>query len=74
MAQSRRCPICKSPLEGREESLRFRPFCSRRCADIDLGRWLRGTYAIPAEEAGDGEPEAPEAEPGETDDVAQVRR
>jgi len=25
----------------------YRPFCSRRCADIDLGRWLGGTYAIP---------------------------
>ncbi len=28
----------------------YRPFCSKRCADVDLGRWLGGTYAIPAEE------------------------
>jgi len=26
---------------------RFRPFCSRRCADVDLGRWFGGAYAIP---------------------------
>lgn len=40
-----RCPICGAPTEAR-----FRPFCSRRCADIDLGRWLNGGYAIAAEE------------------------
>ncbi len=39
------CPICK-----RETEERFRPFCSKRCADVDLGRWLNGAYAIPAEE------------------------
>jgi endogenous inhibitor of DNA gyrase (YacG/DUF329 family) len=72
MAQSRLCPICKTPLEGREDALRFGPFCSKRCADIDLGRWLRGAYAIPAEEA-ENEPEASEGEPGEADDVPQVR-
>jgi endogenous inhibitor of DNA gyrase (YacG/DUF329 family) len=33
----------------------FRPFCSRRCADIDLHRWLGGTYAIPAAEQDDSE-------------------
>ncbi|HEU0220936.1 MAG TPA: DNA gyrase inhibitor YacG [Paracoccaceae bacterium] len=40
-----KCPIC-----GRQTLPRYRPFCSKRCADIDLGRWLKGTYAIPAEE------------------------
>ncbi|NOT42552.1 MAG: DNA gyrase inhibitor YacG [Alphaproteobacteria bacterium] len=39
------CPICK-----RETEQRFRPFCSKRCADVDLARWLNGVYAIPAEE------------------------
>jgi endogenous inhibitor of DNA gyrase (YacG/DUF329 family) len=34
----------------------FHPFCSKRCADIDLGRWLGGRYAIPGEPAGDEEP------------------
>jgi uncharacterized protein len=37
------CPICgKPPAPG------VRPFCSRRCADVDLHRWLAGRYAIPA--------------------------
>jgi hypothetical protein len=40
-----KCPICKSPAERR-----FRPFCSKRCAEIDLSRWLGGSYAVPAVE------------------------
>ena len=36
-----KCPICRQPSEPGD-----RPFCSRRCADIDLGRWLGGGYAI----------------------------
>jgi len=39
------CPICAKP--AAEE---FRPFCSRRCADVDLNRWLSGVYAVPAKE------------------------
>lgn len=39
------CPIC-----GKETEAKYRPFCSRRCADIDLGRWLTGSYAIPVAE------------------------
>jgi endogenous inhibitor of DNA gyrase (YacG/DUF329 family) len=35
------CPICRAPT-----ALEFRPFCSGRCADVDLSRWLRGAYAI----------------------------
>ena len=47
----RACPICGKP------SLRLTyPFCSKRCADIDLNRWLSGGYAIPAaEEPGEDE-------------------
>jgi endogenous inhibitor of DNA gyrase (YacG/DUF329 family) len=41
----RKCPICAKPAIER-----FRPFCSKRCADIDLNRWLSGRYAIPADE------------------------
>jgi endogenous inhibitor of DNA gyrase (YacG/DUF329 family) len=42
---------------------RFRPFCSKRCADIDLGRWLKGSYAIPAVEGdGDGASDTDERE------------
>lgn len=36
------CPICSKPGVPA-----YRPFCSKRCADIDLGRWLRGDYVIP---------------------------
>ncbi len=39
------CPICSRPSDAE-----FRPFCSKRCADIDLHRWFSGTYAIPATE------------------------
>jgi uncharacterized protein len=39
------CPICGKPAEQR-----FRPFCSRRCADVDLNRWLSGVYAAPVSE------------------------
>jgi endogenous inhibitor of DNA gyrase (YacG/DUF329 family) len=39
------CPICRKP--SAEE---FRPFCSRRCADIDLNRWLSGVYTVPDNE------------------------
>ena len=44
-AKPRRCPICGRGLT--EPSQRF---CSDRCAQVDLGRWLGGAYAIPAEE------------------------
>jgi uncharacterized protein len=40
------CPIC-----GKPAAFATRPFCSKRCADIDLHRWLGGVYAIPAETA-----------------------
>lgn len=46
------CPICKRPA-----ALDYKPFCSKRCADVDLHRWLSGGYAIPAVEA-DDDPEA----------------
>ncbi|MGR3723927.1 DNA gyrase inhibitor YacG [Abyssibius alkaniclasticus] len=44
------CPICKKPADAA-----YRPFCSRRCADVDLGRWFNESYTIPvpAEEAED---------------------
>lgn len=47
------CPICRRPLPGTAEAARFRPFCSRRCADVDLHRWLTGAYRIPTDEAAD---------------------
>lgn len=39
-----KCVLCdKPPVE------KYRPFCSRRCTEIDLGRWLKGQYAFPGE-------------------------
>ena len=37
------CPICK-----KQTNDTYRPFCSKRCADLDLGKWLSNSYAIPA--------------------------
>lgn len=52
------CPIC-----GRTSDEKYRPFCSRRCADIDLGKWLTGSYTVPAEAIDDENPEDPPALP-----------
>ena len=52
--RERKCPIC-----GKPASDEFAPFCSKRCADVDLNRWLTGTYVIPAR---DDEPEADDEE------------
>jgi hypothetical protein len=43
---------------------KYRPFCSPRCADIDLGRWFNGSYSVPAVEPPEGE-EWPVPEEGE---------
>ena len=42
------CPVCSA-----ERVEKFRPFCSKRCAELDLGRWFIGSYAIPTEEMSD---------------------
>ena len=42
------CPIC-----GKPAGEKFRPFCSKRCADVDLNRWLSGVYAVPGKEEED---------------------
>lgn len=49
------CPICRKP-----SAEKFRPFCSARCADVDLGRWLTEGYATPGTAAG-----VPQSEPEE---------
>jgi uncharacterized protein len=43
-----KCVIC-----GQPQDEKFRPFCSKRCADVDLNRWFSGGYAIPAAEGDD---------------------
>jgi uncharacterized protein len=55
-AALKNCPICGKPAVEA-----FRPFCCVRCADVDLGRWFTGRYALPTEEA-------PEANLAEADD------
>lgn len=50
------CPICGKPAVPA-----CRPFCSKRCADVDLHRWLTGRYALPVEED-DDRPDEPSAE------------
>ena len=47
-AKDKPCPTCGAPA-----TKKTRPFCSKRCADIDLGRWFQGAYAIPAVDAAD---------------------
>jgi endogenous inhibitor of DNA gyrase (YacG/DUF329 family) len=47
------CPICGKPADAK-----LRPFCSKRCADVDLGRWITGQYVVPGREG-----EAEEAPP-----------
>jgi endogenous inhibitor of DNA gyrase (YacG/DUF329 family) len=48
------CPICGKPTD-----VSIRPFCSKRCADIDLNRWLSGVYAVPVREEEDEDGERP---------------
>ncbi len=43
---NKKCPIC-----GKQTILEYAPFCSKKCADIDLGRWLKGTYVMHTNEA-----------------------
>ena len=47
-----KCPQC-----GKPRSQQYRPFCSARCRDLDLGKWFDGSYAIPAVEADEEFPE-----------------
>ena len=50
------CPICeKNPVTPE-----YQPFCSARCAEVDLGRWLKGNYVIPGEKT-----DVPETAPDE---------
>ena len=43
MPDTKPCEICGRPAEDP----RLRPFCSPRCADVDLGRWFSGSYVVP---------------------------
>jgi len=52
------CPICEKPPDPA-----YRPFCSRRCADVDLHRWLTGSYAIGGDRDEPDEPDAADPTP-----------
>ena len=54
------CPICRKPADPQ-----LRPFCSKRCADVDLHRWLSAGYAIPA---GHDDEDASEPQNGDEED------
>jgi uncharacterized protein len=58
MTEPRPCPIC-----GKPAGPLYRPFCSRRCADVDLGRWFIEGYRIPTVEAQDDTPPEPRGDP-----------
>jgi hypothetical protein len=58
------CPICGKPIDPAT-----RPFCSKRCSDIDLHRWLVGSYSIPASNE-DDEKDPPPGVANEDDDEA----
>ena len=58
------CPICKRPLQSA-----YAPFCSRRCADVDLNHWLKGAYAVPARDddaEADADLDSPFTRPGQS--------
>ena len=53
LAKSVAKPLSKCPTCGAPADVKARPFCSSRCADVDLGNWFRGEYGIPAVDAAD---------------------
>jgi endogenous inhibitor of DNA gyrase (YacG/DUF329 family) len=57
------CPVCGKPADAK-----YQPFCSKRCADIDLGRWLKESYRVPTDETPDDE-----GEPRPTSPTGQER-
>ena len=55
LKKRRPCPICEKP-----SVQRYHPFCSARCMQVDLNRWLGGRYAIPAAEEAIPESDEPD--------------
>lgn len=60
MTGKKNCPLC-----GKPAAEKYAPFCSKRCADVDLSRWLGGGYRIPTDEAPDGGDWPPDEEESE---------
>ncbi len=61
------CPICHKPSEAAH-----RPFCSRRCSEVDLGRWLTGGYVLPAAAEDDEGPSGPGSDDGTEGGAARL--
>lgn len=51
------CPMCRKATQAA-----FRPFCSKRCADLDLAKWFSGDYAMPSSDPQDAEQAVDEIE------------
>ena len=49
------CPIC-----GKQSVFEYRPFCSKRCADVDLNRWMSGVYRVETDETPNDSPDSQE--------------
>lgn len=60
MDKTNNCPVC-----GKNATKEYTPFCSKRCADIDLGKWFMGSYAVPAVENDEIPPDEDEIPPEE---------
>ena len=56
-----KCPMC-----GKKATLEMKPFCSKRCADLDLGQWLDGGYRLPTDEVPGDDDFIPHDDPDET--------
>ena len=54
IAPGKPCPICGKPADDK-----LKPFCCKRCADVDLHRWLAGVYAVPVKEDTDQDEQPP---------------
>ena len=58
LTPKRPCPICGKPPSEKND-----PFCSKRCADVDLNRWLKGVYVVPGPALDDDEADQPREKP-----------
>jgi endogenous inhibitor of DNA gyrase (YacG/DUF329 family) len=54
-----KCPVCTKPMNPA-----FKPFCTKRCADIDLGRWLKESYRVPTAQAPEDDDSGDDRGPG----------
>jgi endogenous inhibitor of DNA gyrase (YacG/DUF329 family) len=61
--------MCKKPVDAK-----YRPFCSKRCADVDLARWMKGSYVIPGSAESDEDGDASSAAPFDENVEAEVNR